>query len=187
MKSVKITLNSVLHSTNIKKLIISKITITIICFSFSIASSAQTTPITTTTKATASLSKTCSLNTTNINFGTLTPATNNMSTGTLSILCSKNASYSIAMRYSTLAPQDSPNAGLMTGAASGNKIVYGIFKSTDYGQPTWGYSALSGTGDGQTQNYTMYGVIQLNRWPSIYAPYPTPDNYSDTVATTVTF
>lgn len=140
-----------------------------------------------TTKATASLSKSCSLSATNISFGTLTPAVSNMATGTLSILCSKNTSYSIAMRYATLAPQDSPNAGLMTGSVSGDKIVYGIFKTTDYGQPTWGYSPLSGTGNGQTQNYTMYGVVQLTRWPTIYAPYPTPDNYSDTVTTTVTF
>lgn len=143
--------------------------------------------INTTTQAIASLSKTCSLSATNINFGTLTPAVSNMATGTLSMLCSKNTSYSIAMHYATLAPQDSPNAGLMTGAASGDKIVYGVFRSTDYGQPTWGYAPLAGTGNGQIQNYTMYGVAQLNRWPTIYSPYPTPDNYSDTVTTTVTF
>jgi spore coat protein U-like protein len=135
------------------------------------------------TQATATLAKSCTVSATDINFGVLTMASGTNRTwknGTLSVLCSKNTSYSVKMSYKTPSPSDPSNMGLITGANSGDTIQYGIFQAPVWNNPTWEYSALNATGTGATQTYTMYGEV-------ITLSYPTPDNYSDTVTVNLTY
>ena len=147
------------------------------------AQSVMASGVTGTTRATATLGTACTLLAQDINFGALTLAagtTRTWKTGNLSILCSNKTSYTVKMSYHTPDPTDAQNMGLLTGAQSGDTISYGIFQAQTPTNPTWEYTAMNSSGTGATQNFTMYGEIIMNR-------YPTVDTYSDTVTVNLSY
>lgn len=150
--------------------------------------------LTATTKASATLSKTCTIGASNVNFGTLNLAASNYITyanGAFSVLCTKGTSYSILLTYGTPATSGyyqngRPSTGLMTGANTGQHIAYGLQQQPiNNSLPSWGITPYTSVGTGGIQNITVYGEVQLNAFG--VPAYPTPDDYSDNVTATLTY
>jgi spore coat protein U-like protein len=144
-----------------------------------------------TTKATATLNKTCSVSSQEINFGTLslnTTSNTYYSNGNVAVLCTKGTSYSIQITFHTPATGSTiynGNAltGYMTGANTGSVIPYSIQPHPIDNSTVWG--SISDVGNGFVQNHTEYGEIQLNAFG--VSAFPTPDNYSDIAIATITY
>lgn len=152
--------------------------------------------ITASTKATATISSSCQITATNINFGELGGAAQlvwSPSNGNVSVLCSNNASYTIQLNSGV--NNGSASSRYMVGQKSGDKILYIICKTASF-SGTWGQAGgqctngpwytqgsfnypVTGKGTGVIQNYPTYGGVQSG--------YYTPDTYTDTITATITY
>lgn len=143
------------------------------------------------TKATATISKMCSISAADISFGTLNLQASgniNYANGNVAVQCTKGTSYSILITFGTPATGSTiynGNAltGYLTGSNSGAHIPYSIQPHPIDNSTVWG--AISDVGNGLIQNHTEYGEIQLNNFGA--PSYPTADNYSDTAIATLTY
>lgn len=151
--------------------------------------------VTSTFKSNATLSTSCLLSVTDINFGAIAPSTTGSTstnaTGTVSAQCTSGTAYTIAISMG-----NGVSTRLMTGKNGGQQISYSIcqqpgwtnaggqFGSTCTVKPWYSTSGgggytLSSTGTGSTQNFTMYGYVPNG--------YYTPDTYTDTNIVTVSY
>jgi spore coat protein U-like protein len=157
----------------------------ILCFIITsfIASTSFAATTTATTQAKATLGSTCYMAMSTISFGALQPGTSGASTsGTLTMLCTKNSSYSVVLTYSAADYQASQ--AQMRGTKTSDAINYdlvnpqtgglmgGVNGTNDY---------IHGTGTGANQDYTIGAKIIGS------VPYVTPDNYSDTATFTLSY
>lgn len=121
--------------------------------------------------------KSCTIKATGVNFGNYNTAVRKV-VGTVTVTCTKNASYAIAL-----------NQGLGTGATvtnrsmkSGSNVLgYGLY--TDAARSiNWGDSAgtnwVTGTGTGLAQKINIYGEIPANEYSNV-------GTYSDTITASV--
>lgn len=123
----------------------------------------------------------CVASATNMNFGNYTAsgATPDDANTTVSVTCTNNDPYTIALNGG-----DSGHVNARTMLNGTNTLGYGIFTSSSYGtiwgDGTNGTSTVGGTGTGGAQNYTGYGQIPVSEYSAAGA-------YSDTITATVTF
>jgi spore coat protein U-like protein len=145
------------------------------------------------TKATATITGSCQISATNVNFGELSasngsPATL-WATGGVQTQCTKNSSYNIQLSMGNNA--DADNWRRMTGANSGQTIQYTLCQS-QASTGAWGTAnggcnvpwrgtsfPLTSTGTGAVQTFPVYG------WSS--TGFYTPDTYTDSIVATVNF
>ncbi|MDR5760207.1 spore coat protein U domain-containing protein [Caballeronia sp. LZ035] len=126
----------------------------------------------------------CSLSATNINFGASGVLNGALTaTGTLSVACTNNDSYSIAL-----------SAGSGTGASVADRrmtknggteqVKYQLYTnasfSTPWGDGTNGTSVISAFGTGSNQGITVYGRVPPQTTPSA-------GTYTDTIVATITY
>lgn len=122
----------------------------------------------------------CNINTsTGINFGTYNPLVNSTATGTIAITCSNNSPY-------TITPNKIIGRTMKSAANPTNTLAYALYTNSGYNL-IWGDTstygnAISGTGNGSLQSYTIYGRILSG----IYTSVPAND-YIDTVIVTLTY
>jgi spore coat protein U-like protein len=143
------------------------------------------------TKASATLAKTCSVASANLNFGNLAQTTSTpqmvMATSNLTVLCSKNVSYTISQSIGVWGSVDANRQ--MQGQIYQDRIVYFIcrapgFSTSSYNcnpQSNWWFNGytVSEVGTGLVQNIPVYGYAKTG--------YFTPDTYADTITTTITY
>jgi len=131
--------------------------------------------------STATISANCTVNATNLNFGSVGNLTTQVtSTNTISANCINGTAYNIGLNGGTSGATD-PTQRKMS--FSGNTITYGIYRSSGTTLPwgnTIGSNTAGGTGTGSTQNYTGYGIVPAQSLPN-------PGTYSDTIVVTVTY
>lgn len=132
------------------------------------------------------INKACSVSTSGaLDFGSAnadatTDVTQNASN--INVKCSKTTAYKIGLKPSS---NSTNGSGTMAGTgANTDTVAYALYQ--DSGNSTvWGNTAgtntKDATGNGSTQNYTVYGKV-LSSSLNV-----TPDAYSDTVAVTVTY
>jgi spore coat protein U-like protein len=140
---------------------------------------AQTTA-TTTFQVTATVLKLCSVTATNLAFGDYTPTAASDQTSTLTVLCTTNTPYTVALNLGTAA---SPTARAMTSAGASTTLNYLLYRDstrTSIWGETTGTDTLAGTGTGTNQALTVYGRIPANQRPQ-------PGAYTDTVTVTLTY
>lgn len=145
-----------------------------------------------TTKATATLAKTCNISTGNVNFGNLAQQGSSPSivwaTGTVQTLCSKSTSYSIQLNVGN--NLDANNFRRMAGASTGGFIQYtmcqtqsidGVWGSTGGCLVPWRGTQypVTSVGTGSNQTFTVYAASQTG--------YYAPDNYADTIVATIVY
>ena len=142
-------------------------------------------------QSSAALSSNCLLTASDINFGQmLLGGQTTYANGSLSILCTKNTSYNIALTFGhpdTTGPylNGKPNDGVLIGKNSGDKEDYAV-TSTLNGSYSWGLQgAVNGVGTGAMQTWTTYGVLTTGYNGT--SKYPTPDTYSDSITVTVSY
>ena len=123
----------------------------------------------------------CVASASNMNFGnyTASSASPDNVNSTLSVTCSNNDAYTIALNGGSSGHVDART--MLNGS---NTLGYGVYTTSGYstiwGDGTNGTSTVNGTGNGAGQNYTAYGQVPV-------AEYSTAGNYSDTLTATVTF
>jgi spore coat protein U-like protein len=143
-------------------------------------SSAQTTTATTNCQVTATVLKLCSVSATNLAFGDYTPTSASDQTSTLTVLCTTNTPYTVALNLGT-AP--SPTERAMTSAGTSTTLNYVLYRDASR-TVVWGETAgtdtAAGTGTGTNQAITVYGRIPANQRPQ-------PGSYTDTVTVTLTY
>lgn len=133
----------------------------------------------------ATINATCTVSSTNINFGTIAPSQTGTATSNavISATCTNETPYTINIgtgNNNSFAPR------AMNGSATGNsdKLEYNIYSDSSYstimGDGSSSTYQIQGTSVGGTQNYTMYGSLSLNQ-------YVTPDNYTDNVTLTLNY
>ena len=133
----------------------------------------------TSSSATATVVSSCNVSATNINFGNLGLLTGNTdASGTLTIQCNSTLPYTVSLDGGTSGATD-PTQRKM--AFSGANIIYGLYRDSARSLPwgaTVGTNTASGTGNGASQNQTVYGRVASQTTPK-------PGAYSDTIVVTV--
>ena len=132
---------------------------------------------------TATISPTCTIQATNLDFGsvaTTTAATD--SSTSISLTCTSGTPYTVSLNGGLTGATD-PTKRVMSSASTADIVSYGIYRDTNRTLP-WGNVAgtntVAGTATGQTQTLTGYGRVPAQTTPS-------PFSYSDTVVVTVTY
>jgi spore coat protein U-like protein len=130
----------------------------------------------------ASVQAMCTVNTTPINFGTVgVISANRDATGTLSVVCTRDAGYTVAIDAGLNDSGAGVNARKMT--SGGESIGYQLYRDSGRSQVwgnTDGVNTKGGTGTGATDLHTVYGRVP---------PQTTPraGTYTDRVVVTVTY
>lgn len=134
-------------------------------------------------QATATVSSSCVVTATNVNFGTITPDATGSATanGVITSRCSNKVGYTLSLN----AGAGTIAARKMAGATAGNtdQLAYNLY--TDAGATeVWGDGATGSTvgltGNGADQTSTVYGKLSLNQ-------YIKPDNYADNLTVTLSY
>lgn len=130
--------------------------------------------------ATVTVLPSCTVSTTNMNFGTTGFINSNVdATATVSPNCSSGAPYSVSLSNGNTGT--GPTARKMVNG--GNSVTYGLYRDASRSQP-WGNSigtnTVGGTGNGSAQPITVYGRVPPQTTPP-------PATYTDTVIVTVTY
>nr|WP_315401159.1 spore coat U domain-containing protein [uncultured Duganella sp.] len=102
-------------------------------------------------------------------------------TSTMSVLCSKDTAYRVALSAGTHGA--STSARRMRKVAGSELVAYQISPTLDgssWGDGSNGTVQVSGTGTGAAQTQTVYGMVPAQTTPS-------PGDYLDTVTATVSF
>ena len=123
----------------------------------------------------------CTVSATSLDFGSVgVIATARDATNTLSLVCTRDAPYIVALNGGVSNATD-PAQRKITRASE--FIRYGLYRDGARSQP-WGATAgvdtAAGTGLGTTQNYTVYGRVPAQATPS-------PGTYADTVVVTISY
>lgn len=156
-----------------------------------VAGAAQSGTATTTIAVSATVVATCSASATALPFGNYTPGAGALAgTSTISIKCTKNAPYTIALDKGLGTGASFTTGRLMTSGA--NTLVYNLYTTAGYtsvfGDTTGGSVTVAGTGNGvaagtAAQTVTVYGQLPdsaTNQGAAIGA-------YADTVTVSVTY
>lgn len=142
---------------------------------------------TTTFQVQMTITKSCAVSATNLNFGsTLSSAINvtDSAAGTVTVTCSKNTPYTVGLAPSAANGGTANGTGAMNGTGGNtDKVPYNLYsnavRTTVWGD-TPGTNTVAGTGTGAAQAaLSVYGLV-----PS--ANY-TPDTYADTVTVNVVY
>lgn len=147
---------------------------------FVLPASAQTTTATTSFQVTATVLKLCSVSATNLAFGDYTPTAVSDQTSALTVLCTTNTPYTIALNLGTAT---SPTLRAMTSAGTTTTLNYLLYRDASrtaiWGETT-GTDTYSSSGTGTNQTVTVYGRVPA-------AQRPQPGAYTDTVTVTLTY
>jgi spore coat protein U-like protein len=136
--------------------------------------------ISTSFTAIANVIGSCTVATTNMNFGVVNFLNNNIDAiATISPTCSINAPYSVSLSNGNTGTGPT-NRKMVNG---GNSVTYGLYQNASRSQP-WGNiigtNTVGGTGNGSAQPITVYGRVPPQTTPP-------PATYTDTVVVTVTY
>jgi len=148
-------------------------------FGLSLSASGQTT-VTSTFTVSATVQATCTINPGNLSFGNISTVAAS-SSSTVAVQCTNGTAYNVGL-----------NAGTATGASvtsrkmsgpGGALLNYGLF--TDSGHTanwgnTTGTDTVAGTGNGNTQSLTVYGLVSAGQFVA-------PGNYSDTITASIMY
>jgi spore coat protein U-like protein len=131
----------------------------------------------------ATVTANCTISAGSVLFGNVnTMAGNHDATGTVTVSCTNGAAWSVSAGAGNGASATMAVRRLTSGA---NTLNYSLYTSGTYGtvwgDGTSGTAAISGTGNGAAQSFTVYGRI-----PSGQTSVPT-GSYSDLVSITVTY
>ena len=124
----------------------------------------------------------CLVSATDMDFGSNGFITANIDqTSTVSVQCTNTTTYNVGFDKGTNG--SSVTTRQMKGGPSNETINYALYsdsnRSVNWGQ-TIGTDTVAGTGNGSTQNITVYGRVPSQTTPK-------PGNYSDTITVTVTY
>jgi spore coat protein U-like protein len=129
--------------------------------------------------ARTAIADSCSISITNIQFGSYTGATIRY-TGTASVNCTNGTAYYVSLDAGIASGATATNRS-MTGSTTLALLEYGLFSDAGYSS-NWGNTSgsgwVAGTGNGLTQNLTVYAQIPAGQ----YAPV---DTYSDLITATI--
>jgi spore coat protein U-like protein len=147
-----------------------------------IAGAAYAATTTSTFQVQITIAASCTIvSTSTLNFGSqgvLTAAVNN--TSTLNVQCTNTTPYNVGLDAGT-GTGATVAARKMTGGAA--TVTYTIYqdsgRTTVWGN-TIGTNTVTGTGNGASQTFTLYGQVPAQTTPA-------PASYSDTVTVTVTY
>ena len=150
-----------------------------LAFGLSLRASGQTT-VTSTFTVSATVQATCTISPGNLSFGTYA-TTADAANSTITVQCTNGTTYNVGL-----------NAGQATGATvttrsmagpGGAQLNYGLFSdpghTTNWGN-TIGTDTVAGTGNGNTQSLTVYGLVPASQFVA-------PGSYSDTVTASITY
>ena len=130
--------------------------------------------------ATVTVLPSCTVATTNLNFGTVGLLLSNIDgTSTVNVTCSSSAPYTVSLSDGNTGTSPT-NRKMVNGA---NNVTYGLYRDAGRSLPwgsTIGTDTLSGTGTGAAQPHTVYGRVPAQTTPP-------PAIYSDNVIVTVTY
>jgi spore coat protein U-like protein len=118
------------------------------------------------------------INATDIIFGNIVPGTTTNVGSTITVNCTKSTNYTIT---------GSSNGAGMHGQAHGAQLCYAVNILANNG---WlGINGITGTGTGSAQNYNL--ASHISNYCDVNAPnlvpFITPDSYSDTFTTVISF
>jgi len=148
---------------------------------------AQASTSTTTFLVQITLTSSCSISASTLNFGSavglLTSAVNGSTT--VAVTCSNSTPYNVGLDAGTVTGS-TVAARLMAGTTAGNtgttmsfELYQDSGRSTVWGN-TVGTNTVSGTGNGSAQSITVYGQVPTQTTPK-------PDTYQTTITATVTY
>lgn len=138
---------------------------------------------TTTFQVTATVISACTVSATNLAFGNYDASAGapNDNTSTVSVTCSNGSPYTVALDAGTGSGATVAVRRMTSGA---NTLDYSMYttagRTTVWADGTGGTSTQAGTGNGASQNITVFGRIPTGQ-------FVTAGNYADTVTATITY
>jgi len=138
---------------------------------------------TTTFNVTATVVAVCTVQATDVSFGSYLASTGSATTaqGSVSATCSNGSAYTIALDAGQASGATVANRSM---TSSGNKLSYGLYTTsghtTLWGDGTLSTATVGGTGNGSAQTQTVYGQISAGQ-------YVTAGSYADVVTVTVSY
>jgi spore coat protein U-like protein len=146
------------------------------------AGNADAATATTTFAVQLTITSSCVINSAStLNFGSqgvLTAAVNQ--TSTIQVQCTNTSPYNIGLNAGTATGATVTTRKMTNGAATVSYSLYSNAGMTTNWGNTVGTDTVSGTGNGASQSYTVYGQIPAQTTPAAGA-------YSDTITVTVTY
>jgi len=131
--------------------------------------------------ATATISNSCNVSATSVNFGSFANLNSAVSgTGTVIVQCTNGSPYNVGLNAGT-GTDATVSARLMTKGSY--TITYSLYQNsahTTVWGSTIGTNTVSGTGTGSNQSITVYGLVPVQTPPAA-------GTFTDTVVATVTY
>ena len=131
--------------------------------------------------ASATISNLCNVSASTLNFGSQINLTANVDqSSTIQAQCTNSTPYNIGLNAGTGAGATVTTRKMTSGAIA---IDYSLYRDVARSQVwgiTIGTNTVSATGNGSTQNHTVYGRVPVQTTPD-------PATYSDTINVTVTY
>jgi spore coat protein U-like protein len=142
---------------------------------------------TATFNVTATVQTACTVTASNLNFGTYTLGQSLGATTTLNVTCTNTTPYSVGLDQGQ-GSGATVNTRIMnqTSPSGSGTLNYSLYQDTNH-NTVWGNTigtggnTVAGTGNGNAQSATVYGLIFANN------PNAIPASYQDTITATVTF
>lgn len=148
------------------------------------------------TQASASLVTSCTIQSENLVFGTISLTNDSFATANITSLCSKGISYKVGVDLgsggtgtSTMKYAYAGYVRYMNGIHNSDKLAYNVFQDSSYTKIFGGIGAWGGgqgypvvvnlVGTGSSQITPMYGAMSPQ--------FVTPDNYQETTTVSVQF
>ncbi|HET7575762.1 MAG TPA: spore coat U domain-containing protein [Sphingomicrobium sp.] len=151
---------------------------------FLVNASAQAATTTSNLSVTATVTDNCSVSTAPVAFGSVDvlSGTNYDATGTVSVTCTNGTAWSAAAGLGTGTGATFASRKMSSGA---NLLNYSLYtdagRTTVWGDGSAGTAAVSNSGTGAAQNFSVYGRVPLGQSAAQTGAY------SDTVLVTVTY
>lgn len=149
---------------------------------FASVSANAATPVTANLNTSATISSSCQIAATDVNFGTVTPAATGdaVATGKITATCTNGTGYHITISAGNSGDETQRTMKGATGNTDAFK--YNLYSDAAHAQ-VWKSAELqgvAGTGNGDKQELTVYGKASLNQ-------YLKPDTYNDTLTVTLAY
>jgi spore coat protein U-like protein len=129
----------------------------------------------------ATVVSSCTVTTTNLNFGSVSVLSANVdASNSVSVICTSTTPYQVRLDGGVAAATDPTQRKMSLGA---NKITYGLYRELARSLPwgaTDGTNTQAGTGTSSAIGHTIYGRIPPQTSPP-------PGTYTDTVVVTISF
>jgi spore coat protein U-like protein len=154
---------------------------------FAVNAGAATGPATTTFQVKLVVQKACSVNATDLDFGSHDATDANFgqtTSGTVTVTCSKNTPYVVGLSPSN---GNGAGAGSMSSGTTSDTVAYQLYQDSNLSSPWGNTGSVASPGNEVSGNGLGTAAAALNVYAKVTSANVEPGTYADTVNVNVTY